>query len=120
MWDDGERKGERETRCRLTACSSRKAPREAARLNVPIRRSNRYQQYYMPSQYIYCGRVSDLIQACDVQSTDYKVYISTLSSSEDENFQMKIYYPRRGSNPGPAESEAEMLPSEPARRAIRG
>ena len=25
--------------------------------------------------------------------------------------------PRRGSNPGPAEPEADMLPSEPARRA---
>ena len=27
LWDDGERKGEGETRCRLIACSSRKAPR---------------------------------------------------------------------------------------------
>ena len=26
MWDDDERKGEGETRCRLIACSSRKAP----------------------------------------------------------------------------------------------
>ena len=28
------------------ACSSRKAPRGAARLNVPIRRTNRYQNTY--------------------------------------------------------------------------
>ena len=41
-----------------------------ARFNVPIRRTNRYQQYYMPSQHIYCGRVWNLIQACDVQSSD--------------------------------------------------
>ena len=34
----------------------------AARLNVPIRRTNRYQQYYMPSQHTYCGRVWNLIQ----------------------------------------------------------
>ena len=27
VWDDDERKGEGETRCRLIACSSRKAPR---------------------------------------------------------------------------------------------
>ena len=45
VWDDDERKGEGETRCRLIACSSRKAPRGPARLNV-------YQQYYMPSQHI--------------------------------------------------------------------
>ena len=60
-------------------------------LNVPIRRTNRYQQYYMPSQHTYCGRVWNLIQACDVQSSDYKVYISTPPSPEVENFQMKIY-----------------------------
>ena len=64
----------------------------AARLNVPIRRTNRYQQYYMPSQHIYCGRVWNLIQACDVQSSEYKVYISTPPSPEVENYQMKIYY----------------------------
>ena len=27
-------------------------------------------QYYMPSQHIYRGRVWNLIQACDVQSSD--------------------------------------------------
>ena len=41
VWDDDERKGESETRCRLIACSSRKAPR-----GPPMRRTNRYQQYY--------------------------------------------------------------------------
>ena len=39
----------------------------AARLKVPIRQTNRYQQYYMPSQHTYCRRVWNLIKACDVQ-----------------------------------------------------
>ena len=69
-----------------------KSTKGADRLNVPIRRTNRYQQYYMLSQHTYCGRVWNLIQACDVQSSDYKVYISTPPSLEVENFQMKIYY----------------------------
>ena len=68
--DDDERKEEGETRCRLIACSSRKSTKGAARLNVPIRRTNCYQQYYMPSQHTYCGRAWNLIQACDVQSSD--------------------------------------------------
>ena len=72
---------------------SSKSTKGAARLNVPIRRTNCYQQYYMPSQHTYCGRVWNLIQACVVQSSDYKVYISTPPSPEVENFQMKIYYP---------------------------
>ena len=99
MWDDDERKGEGETRCRLIACSSRKVPRGPARFNVPIRRTNRYQQYYMPFQHTYCERVWNLIQASDVQSIDYKVYISTPPSPEVENFQTKIYYPAGDRNP---------------------
>ena len=91
-----------------------KSTKEGARLNVPIRRTNRYQQYYMPSQQIYCGRFWNLIQDCDVQSSDYKVYISTPPSPKVENL-----LPRRGSNPGPAEPEANVLPSEPARRACK-
>ena len=63
--------------------------------------TNRYQQYYMPSQHTYCGRVWNLIQACDVQSSDYKVYISTPPSPEVENFQIKIYYPTRDRTPDP-------------------
>ena len=47
----------------------------------------------MPSQHTYCGRVWNLIQDCDVQSSDWKVYISTTPSPEVENFQIKIYYP---------------------------
>ena len=47
----------------------------------------------MPSQHTYCGRVWNLIQAGDVQSSDWKVYISTPPSPEVEHFQMKIYYP---------------------------
>ena len=44
-----------------------KSTKGAATFNDPIRRTNRYQQYYM--------------------------YISTPPSSEVENFQMKLYYP---------------------------
>ena len=47
-----------------------KSIKGAARLNVPSQRTNRYQQYYMPSQHTYCGRVWNLIQDCDVQSSD--------------------------------------------------
>ena len=46
-----------------------KSTKGAARLNIPIRRTNRYQQYSMPSQHTYCGRVWNLIQDCDVQSS---------------------------------------------------
>ena len=70
----------------------------------------------MPSQNTYCRGVWNLIQACDVQSSDYKVYISTPPSPEVENFH-EILLPRQGSNPGPPEPEVDMLPSEPARRA---
>ena len=70
-----------------------KSTKGAARLTVPIRRTNLFQQYYMPSQQMYCGRVWNLIQAYDVQSSDYKVYISSPPSPEVENFQMKICYP---------------------------
>ena len=69
-----------------------KSTKGATRLNVPIRWTNRYQQYSMPSQHTYCGRVWNLIQVCDVQSSDKKVYISTLPSAKVENFQMKFYY----------------------------
>ena len=62
VWDDDERKGEGETRCRLFL----KSTKGATRLNVPVRRTNCYQQYYMPSQHTYCGRVWNLIQDCDV------------------------------------------------------
>ena len=105
MWDDYERKGEGETRCWLIAFSSQKAPRGSARLNVPVRWTNCYQQYNMPYQHMYCGRVWNLIQACDVQSSDWKVYICTPPSPEVENFQMKIYYPARDRTPRPAEPE---------------
>ena len=49
-----------------------KSTKGAAKLNVPIRRMNHYQQYYMPSQHIYCGKVWNLIQVSDVglQSSD--------------------------------------------------
>ena len=69
----------------------------------------------MPSQQTFCGWVCNLIPACDVQSSDYKVYISTRPRPKVENFQMKIYYP--AGDRISAEPEADMLPSEPARRA---
>ena len=46
------------------------------------------------------------------------MYISTPPNPEVENFQNENLLPRRGSNSGPAESEADMLPSEPARRVV--
>ena len=49
----------------------------------------------MASQHIYCGRVWNLIQDCDVQSSDKKVNTSTPPSPEVENFQIKIYCPAR-------------------------
>ena len=58
----------------------------------------------MPSQQTYCKRVWNLIHACDVQLAIRKCNLHNLLTC-------------RGSNPGPAEPEADMLPSEPARRA---
>ena len=46
----------------------------------------------MPSQHTYCGNVWNSIQACDLQSSDKKVYISNPPSPKVENFQTKIYY----------------------------
>ena len=46
------------------------------------------------------------------------MYYSTPPSTELDNFQNENLLPRRGSNPGHAEPEADMLPSEPARRPI--
>ena len=66
--DDDERKGEGENPAHSLLFS--KSTKGAARLDVPFRRTNRYQQYYMPSQHIYCGKVWNLIQDCDVQSSD--------------------------------------------------
>ena len=52
VWDADDRKGEDETRCRLIACSSRKAPKGPLGLTSPN------------------GIVWNLIQDCDVQSSD--------------------------------------------------
>ena len=46
--------------------------------------------------------------------------ISTPPSPEVEKFSNENFLPRRGSKPGPAEPEADMLPSEPERRAVYG
>ena len=74
VWDDDERMGEGETRCRLVACSSRKAPRGPPGLTDES--------------------LSTVLYA-------FSTYI----------------LPHQGLNPGPAEPEADMLPSEPAWRA---
>ena len=81
----------------------------AARFNVPIQGKIRFQQFYI---HTYCGTVWNLIQTCDVQSSDQRVYISTHPSPEVENFQMRIHQPAGDRTP------ADMLPSEPARRAF--
>ena len=48
VWDDDERKGKGETQCRLIAyLLFTKSTKGAARLNVPTRWTNRYQQYYI-------------------------------------------------------------------------
>ena len=65
----------------------------AARLNVPIRRTNRYQKYYKPSQHTYCGRVWNLIHACDVQSSDQKCTSQSRLALRLTIFKLKIYYP---------------------------
>ena len=73
-----------------------KSSKGAARLNVPIRRTNRYQQCHMPSQHTYCGRVWNLIHRTVMYNLTIRKcrpYISTPPSLEVENFQMKIYYP---------------------------
>ena len=95
MWDDNddEMKGRRRNPVLAHILLFLKSIMGAARLNVPIQLTNLYQQYCMPSQHTYCRRVWNLIQACDVQSSDYKVYISIPPSPEVENFQIKIYYP---------------------------
>ena len=67
-----------------------KSTKGAARFNVPIRQTYHYQQYYMPSQRIYCRRFWNLIQVCDVQSSDWKVYISTLLAPRLKIFKLKF------------------------------
>ena len=67
--------GEGETRCRLIAFSSRKAPRGPPTLTfLSYGRIAINSTICLLNIRIYCGRVWNLIQACDVQSSDYKVY----------------------------------------------
>ena len=89
-----------------------KSNKGAARLNVPIWRTNRYQQYYMPSQHMYCGRVWNLMQALM-----YNLVIRKCTSPPLRALRLKIFKWKfttwSGSNPRPAEPEADRLPSEP-------
>ena len=49
LWDDDKRKGEGEKPVPADSQLFSKSTKGATRLKVPIRRTNRYQQYYMPS-----------------------------------------------------------------------
>ena len=119
MWFDDDRKGEGETRNPVPDHSLlfSKSTKGAARLNVPIRRTNRYQQYYMTSQHTYCGRVWNSIQACDVQSSDQKVYIFTPPAPRLKVFKWKFTI-SPGSNPGPAITRGRHGTTEPARLGL--
>ena len=48
----------------------RALPGRQLRFNIPIQWMNRYQQYNMPPQHMYCRRIWNLILALDAQSTD--------------------------------------------------
>ena len=63
-----------------------KSTKRASRLNVHIRQTNRY-------QHMYCRRVWNLIQACDAQSSNEKVYISTLLAQRLKIFKWKFTTP---------------------------
>ena len=65
VWDDDDRKGEGETRCRLIACSSRNAPRGPHGLTSPSDG-----RIAINNSLLNIHRVWNLIQACDVQSSD--------------------------------------------------
>ena len=52
VWDDDERKGEGETRCRLIAYSSRKAPRRPPGLTCPSEDESLSTVLYASSTYI--------------------------------------------------------------------
>ena len=82
-----------------------KSTKGATSFNVPFRRTNRYQQYYMPSQHTYCNSTICLLnihtaEGFGIQSRPviYNLVIRKCispppPSPEVENFQMKIYYP---------------------------
>ena len=87
MWDKDEGREKMPPHSQLLSISNE----ETTRLNVPIRRTNRYQQYNMPSQRMYCGRVWNLIQTLDAQSSDWKLYISTPLTPKISNDHNKIF-----------------------------
>ena len=87
VWDDDERQGEGETRCRLIACSYRKAPMGPPGLMSPS------DGRITINSTIYLFNIHTAEGACDVQFSDQKVYISTPPSPEVENFKLKITTP---------------------------
>ena len=84
---------EGETRCRPIACSSRKAPRGLPRLTFPSDGRIAINSTICLLNIHTVEGSGILIQDCDVQTSDQKVYISTPPNPEVENFQMKSYYP---------------------------
>ena len=93
VWDGDVRMGEGETRCRLIAYSSRKAPRGPPGLTSPTDGRIGINSTIMPSQHTYCGSVWKLIYTCDVQSSGCKVYISTPPSPEVKILKLKFTTP---------------------------
>ena len=91
-----------------------KSTKGAARLNVPIGLTNRYQQYYYVfSTYIgYCGRVWNLIQMINIVM--YNLASRKCTSPPLLAPRLKIF---KWKFTTPAEPEADMLSPESARRA---
>ena len=52
-----------------------KSTKGAVRLNVPIRRTNRYQQYYMPSEHTCCGKSLEFNPGLKYINNSLSVYI---------------------------------------------
>ena len=87
-----------------------------ARFNVPIRRTNRYQQYNIPSQHNVLLKGLEFKPDFGVQSRDLKLYISILPTVV---LIFKIFLWKFSTStdiePQPSEPEADMPSSQPAR-----
>ena len=99
VWDDDERKGEGETRCRLIACSSRKAPRGPPDLTSPS-------DGRIATNSIICLLNIHTAEEFGILSRTvmYNLAIRKCTSPpilapEVANFQIKIYYPARDWTP---------------------
>ena len=93
MRDDDERKGEGETRCRIIACSSRKAPRGPPGLTPPSDgRTAMNRTICLLNIYTVEG-FGILSRPVMYNLAIRKCTSPPPPSPEVENFQMKIYYP---------------------------